>query len=166
MDHDVYCGAADPPDCVPALLAGFLIDPVFFQDSAVIGKHAGGERKGNAVLPLIQAVLPFIPLQPHGIYSLYMFGPGKQGQREVGIRLSRHAGEQRGRAISGWPARREPRYAICAPRVPTYTAYNDWLAAMNRRFRLLPPKQTLAQASGSAIIPMRSPVGVNTWTPS
>jgi hypothetical protein len=37
---------------------------------------------------------------------------------------------------------------------------------MNRRFRLLPPKQTLAQASGSTIIPMRSPAGVNTWTPS
>ena len=57
-------------------------------------------------------------------------------------------------------------YAMCAPRVPTYTAYSDWLAAMNRRFLLLPPKHTLAQTSGSTISPMRSPAGVNTWTPS
>jgi len=83
MGHGVYCGAADPPDCVPTLLAGFLIDPVFFQDPAFIGKHAGGERKGNAVLLPIQAVLPFVPIQPHGIYSLYMFGSGKQGQIAV-----------------------------------------------------------------------------------
>ena len=143
MDHDVYCGAADPPDREPALLARFLIDPVFFQDSAFIGKHSGGERKGNAVLPLIQAVLPFIPLQPH-VYIVYICS-GRDARAPVG---------------------REPRYAICAPRVPTYKAYTDWLAAMNRRFRLLPPKQTLAQASGSTIIPMRSPAGVNTWTPS
>jgi hypothetical protein len=57
VDHDVYCATANPPDRVPALLARFLIDPVFFQDSAFIGKHAGGERKRNAMFSLVQAVL-------------------------------------------------------------------------------------------------------------
>lgn len=61
MGHDVYCGAANPTDRVPALLARFLIDPVFFQDPPIIGKHAGGERKGNAVFLPIQAVLSFVP---------------------------------------------------------------------------------------------------------
>jgi hypothetical protein len=55
-----------------------------------------------------------------------------------------------------------PAYVMCAPRVPTYTAYMDWLAAMNSRFRLVPPKQMLAQISGSTIIPIRSPAGVKT----
>jgi hypothetical protein len=57
-------------------------------------------------------------------------------------------------------------HVMCAPRVPTYKEYSDWLAIMNRRFLLLPPKQMLAQVSGSTIMPMRSPAGVNTWTPS
>ena len=43
--------------------------------------------------------------------------------------------------------------------------YNDWLAVMNRRLRLAPPKQTLAQVSGRRIMPMRSPFGAITWTP-
>jgi len=71
VNHDVYCGAANPPDRVPALLARFLIDPVFFQDPAFIGKHAGGERKGNAVFLLIQAVLSLVPFQPH-VYIVYI----------------------------------------------------------------------------------------------
>jgi hypothetical protein len=37
---------------------------------------------------------------------------------------------------------------------------------MNSRFRLAPPKQTLAQISGSRIMPMRVPSGAKTWTPS
>ena len=72
MDHDVYCGAANPPDRVPALFARFLVDPVFFQDPAFIGKNAGGERKGDAVLLLIQAVLSFVPFQPH-VYIVYIY---------------------------------------------------------------------------------------------
>ena len=72
MDHDVYCGAADPPDRVRPLLACFLIDPVFFQYPAFIGKHAGGERKGNTVFFPIQAVLSFVPFQPH-VYIVYIY---------------------------------------------------------------------------------------------
>ena len=75
MDHDVYCGAADPPDRLPPLLARFLIDPVLFQGPAFIGKHAGGERKGNTVFFPIQAVLSFVPFQPH-VYIVYHCCPG------------------------------------------------------------------------------------------
>src|ERR1017187_9907156 len=57
-------------------------------------------------------------------------------------------------------------YETCAPRVPTNTEYSDWLAAMYNRFRLGPPKQRLAQISGSRIMPMRFPCGENTCTPS
>jgi predicted RNase H-like HicB family nuclease len=57
-------------------------------------------------------------------------------------------------------------YDTCAPRVPTYTEYSDWLAAMYSRFRLGPPKHRLAQISGSRIMPMRCPCGENTCTPS
>jgi hypothetical protein len=35
-----------------------------------------------------------------------------------------------------------------APRAFTYRAYRDWLAVMNSRLRLIPPKHRLAQASG------------------
>jgi hypothetical protein len=41
---------------------------------------------------------------------------------------------------------------MCAPRVPTYSEYNDWLAVMNSRLRLAPPKQTLAQVSGNVSV--------------
>jgi hypothetical protein len=44
VDHDVYCGTANPLDRVPALFARFLVGPVFFQDPASIGKDAGGDR--------------------------------------------------------------------------------------------------------------------------
>src|SRR3546814_5307622 len=37
---------------------------------------------------------------------------------------------------------------------------------MNSRLRLVPPKQRLAQISGSRICAMRVPSGANTWTPS
>src|SRR5262245_19331774 len=37
---------------------------------------------------------------------------------------------------------------------------------MNSRLRLRPPKQTLAQRSGSAIKPIGLPSGLNTLTPS
>jgi hypothetical protein len=60
VDHDVYCGTANSPDRVPPLLARFLIDPVFFHGPAFIGKHAGSERKGNAVFFLIQTALSFV----------------------------------------------------------------------------------------------------------
>src|ERR1035438_6270190 len=46
-------------------------------------------------------------------------------------------------------------YETCAPRVPTNTEYRDWLAAMYSRFRLGPPKQRLAQISGSRIMPIQ-----------
>ena len=72
MDHDVYCGTANPPDRVPALFARFLVGPDFFQDPAFIGKDAGGERKGDAVFFLIQAVLSFVPFQPH-VYIVYIY---------------------------------------------------------------------------------------------
>jgi hypothetical protein len=45
-------------------------------------------------------------------------------------------------------------YAGPAPCVATYTAYSDWLAAMNSRLRSGPPKQMLPQTSGSR---MRAP---------
>ena len=35
----------------------------------------------------------------------------------------------------------------------------DWLPHMNSRFFFSPPKQRLAQASGNAILPIRSPSG-------
>jgi hypothetical protein len=79
VDHDVYCGTANPPDRVPALFARFLVDPIFFQDPAFIGKDAGGERKGDAVFLLILAVLSFIPFQPH----VYILGSPKQVQIAV-----------------------------------------------------------------------------------
>src|ERR1039457_5955873 len=72
VDHDVYCGTANPPDRVPALFARFLVGPDFFQDPAFIGKDAGGERKGDAVFFLIQAVLSFVPFQPH-VYIVYIY---------------------------------------------------------------------------------------------
>src|SRR5262249_31603523 len=53
-----------------------------------------------------------------------------------------------------------------APIASTYTAYSDWLAAMKRRLRFGPPKQTLAQISGSLIRPMRVPSGAKICTPS
>src|SRR5690242_21505554 len=37
---------------------------------------------------------------------------------------------------------------------------------MNSRLRLTPPKQRLAERSGSTILPMRLPSGANTTTPS
>ena len=37
-------------------------------------------QPGNAVILHIQAVLSFVPFQPHGIYNIYMFEPGKQGE--------------------------------------------------------------------------------------
>ena len=37
---------------------------------------------------------------------------------------------------------------------------------MNRRWRLWPPKQRLAQRSGNWICPIKSPSGANTTTPS
>ena len=52
-----------------------------------------------------------------------------------------------------------------APWVPVYTAYSDWLAAMNRRLRFGPPKQTLPQTSGSRMRPISLPCGVHTVTP-
>ena len=54
---------------------------------------------------------------------------------------------------------------MCAPVVSTYTEYSDSLAAINKRFRLAPPKQIFAHVSGSRIIPIRSPLGAITWTP-
>lgn len=42
-------------------------------------------------------------------------------------------------------------YVMWAPFVSTYTAYSDVLAVMKRRLRLLPPKQTFEQISGSRI---------------
>ena len=35
----------------------------------------------------------------------------------------------------------------------------EWLAAMNRRLRFRPPKQRLAQRSGSAMRPINTPSG-------
>ena len=58
------------------------------------------------------------------------------------------------------------RHVTCAPCVSTYTAYSEVLPVMNRRFRLVPPKQTLLQISGSRICPIRSPLGAKTCTPS
>ena len=78
MDHDVYCGTANRPDRVPALFARFLVGPVFFQDPAFIGKDAGGERKGDAVFFPIQAVLSFVPFQPH-VYIVYIY-PGRRSK--------------------------------------------------------------------------------------
>jgi hypothetical protein len=56
-------------------------------------------------------------------------------------------------------------YPGAAPCVLRYTAYRDWLAAMNRRLRLGPPKQTLPQTSGRRMRPMSWPSGVQTVTP-
>ena len=67
---------ANPPDRVPALFARFLVGPVFFQDPAFIGKDAGGERKGDAVFFPIQAVLSFVPFQPH-VYIVYIYSGGR-----------------------------------------------------------------------------------------
>src|ERR1700751_5193203 len=39
-------------------------------------------------------------------------------------------------------------HGTCAPSVPTYTAYSDWLAAMNSRFFFAPPKHRFAHVSG------------------
>jgi len=39
------------------------------------------------------------------------------------------------------------------------TVNSDWLAHMNSRLRLVPPKTTFAQVSGNRIIPMGSPLG-------
>ena len=66
--------AAPPtlPIACPALFARFLVGPVFFQDPAFIGKDAGGERKGDAVFFPIQAVLSFVPFQPH-VYIVYIY---------------------------------------------------------------------------------------------
>ena len=52
-----------------------------------------------------------------------------------------------------------------APCVPVYTAYSDWLAAMKRRLRFGPPKQTLPQTSGSRMRPISLPCGDQTVTP-
>ena len=52
-----------------------------------------------------------------------------------------------------------------APCVPVYTAYNDWLAAMNRRLRFGPPKQTLPQTSGRRMRPISLACGDHTVTP-
>ena len=50
-------------------------------------------------------------------------------------------------------------HVMCAPRVSTYTAYNDELPVMNNRLRFVPPKQTLLQISGNRTWPMRTPSG-------
>jgi hypothetical protein len=92
VDHNVYC-TANPPDRVPALLTRFLIDAVLFQDPAFIGKHASGERKGNAVLFLIQAVLSFVPFQPH-VYIVYICSDAKAS---AGFRGGQNAGAAAGR---------------------------------------------------------------------
>ena len=60
----------------------------------------------------------------------------------------------------------DPRLTPTAPCVLTYSAYTDWLAAMNRRLRLRPPKQRLAQRSGSAMRPIGLPSGAKIITPS
>jgi hypothetical protein len=52
------------------------------------------------------------------------------------------------------------------PRVRTNTAYIEWLAAINRRLRLNPPKQTFAQRSGRSILPMGWPTELKIITPS
>jgi hypothetical protein len=52
-----------------------------------------------------------------------------------------------------------------APWVPTYTAYKDWLAAINKRLRLGPPKQRLPQISGRRLRAMIVPTGVHIVTP-
>src|ERR1017187_7441603 len=44
----------------------------FSQYPAFIGKHAGGEQKGNTVFFPIQAVLSFVPFQPH-VYIVYIY---------------------------------------------------------------------------------------------
>jgi GntR family transcriptional repressor for pyruvate dehydrogenase complex len=41
-----------------------------------------------------------------------------------------------------------------APRTSTYSAYSEWLAAMNRRLRPAPPKHRLAQRSGRWMCPI------------
>ncbi len=58
------------------------------------------------------------------------------------------------------------RYPPGAPCASTYSEYTDWLAAMNSRLRFTPPKQTLAQRSGSRMRPISLPSGANTATPS
>ena len=42
----------------------------------------------------------------------------------------------------------------------------QWLLAMNRRLRLVPPKHRLAQRSGGRMWPIGLPAGLNTITPS
>ena len=52
-----------------------------------------------------------------------------------------------------------------APCVFTYTAYSDWLAAMNSRLRLGPPNATFAQTSGKRMRPSSVPAAFHTVTP-
>src|SRR4029079_5095832 len=52
-----------------------------------------------------------------------------------------------------------------APWVAVYTAESDWLAAMNRRLRLGPPKQMLPHTSGRRIRPISLPSRVHAVAP-
>src|SRR5262249_17917146 len=69
-----------------------------------------------------------------------------------------------GRAGASPPS--SDRHPPIAPWSPADGEYSEWLAAINSRLRLMPPKQTLALRSGSEIEPMRLPSGLNTTTPS
>ena len=60
---------------------------------------------------------------------------------------SRHSSPSRGN-LREPQSRQLTLHGTCAPSVPTYTAYNDWLAAMNNRFFFAPPKQIFAHVSG------------------
>jgi len=106
---------------------------------------------------------------------------GKVGNPPRGVGASRasaalaqrHAGRcASSSSVVGRPARTAPGSGLAgsgnkprpqppgAPWVLTYSAYTDWLAAMNRRPRARPPKHRLAQRSGRRIRPISLPEGL------